>query len=423
MAGGTWDTKNKVRPGVYIRFTSNQANTLTVGDRGVVAICEPLSWGPVAQVMEVEAGADTTPFTGYPASDPHNRFLTEIFKGSNRTPAPKKVLLFRPTADSAVKATVAIGTLTATAVYPGARGNDISVVVTELTEPSGSFQVSTVVDGTVVDQQVGKNVADLKPNAWVTWSGSGALTADTGKSLATGADGNVQAAAYTAFLTAIEPLQFDVLIYDGSDSTTLTAMQSFIKRINREEGKYAQLVAAGMTDPDSYSVINVASGVLLDDGTALTPQQTTWWAGGATAGARFFDSLTYAKYPGAVEVSPKITNSAIIKALEAGSFVLQSDDGAVKVEQDINTQVTVTPDISRAYRKNRVIRTLFTIARDVYAQWSNGFIGVVDNNADGRLLFKGSIVGYLLGPFWTSCMGICWRSRPTTASRTSAPTM
>ena len=47
MAGGTWDTQNKVRPGVYIRFTSGQGMSLTVGDRGTVAICEPMSWGPV----------------------------------------------------------------------------------------------------------------------------------------------------------------------------------------------------------------------------------------------------------------------------------------------------------------------------------------------------------------------------------------
>ena len=58
MPGGTWTTQNKVRPGVYIRFQSTAQNNLTIGERGVVAICEPMSWGPVGQVMTVEAGAD-----------------------------------------------------------------------------------------------------------------------------------------------------------------------------------------------------------------------------------------------------------------------------------------------------------------------------------------------------------------------------
>ena len=47
MAGGTWTSQNKVLPGVYIRFKTGQALGLTVGDRGVVTICEPISWGPV----------------------------------------------------------------------------------------------------------------------------------------------------------------------------------------------------------------------------------------------------------------------------------------------------------------------------------------------------------------------------------------
>ena len=45
MAGGTWQTQNKVRPGVYINFQSEGGLGLSVGNRGVVTICEPMSWG------------------------------------------------------------------------------------------------------------------------------------------------------------------------------------------------------------------------------------------------------------------------------------------------------------------------------------------------------------------------------------------
>ena len=43
MAGGTWQSQNKIRPGVYIRFTSNRDLGLTVSDRGTVAIPAALS--------------------------------------------------------------------------------------------------------------------------------------------------------------------------------------------------------------------------------------------------------------------------------------------------------------------------------------------------------------------------------------------
>lgn len=396
MAGGTWTSQNKIRPGVYIRFRSDTGVGLTVGDRGTVTIPEPLSWGPVAQVMEIEAGADMTPYTGYDITHPKNRFLNEIFKGTNRTAAPKKVLLYRPTASGSAQATATIAPLTVTAKYPGARGNDISVVITELTEPADTFTVSTVVDGEVVDQQTAQTADTLEANDWVSFSGTGALSANTGTPLTGGLDGTVQSAAYSAYLTAIEPYPFDVLIYDGSDTTVQDAMAAFVERIADEAGSYAQLAAAGLTNPDSRFVINVGSGVTLSDGTALTPPQVTWWAGGASAGAQYNESLTYAQYPGAVSVSPLLTNSGYEQALAAGQFVLFADNGVVKVEQDINSLVTFTADISEPYRKNRVMRLLNTIANDIYRQFSEGYIGVVNNNEAGRMQFKGAIVGYLL---------------------------
>ena len=395
MAGGTWTTQNKVRPGVYIRFTTNRALGLTVGERGVVTICEPMSWGPVGEVMTVANGDDMTPYTGYDITNEKNRFLREIFRGTNRTSPPTTLYLYRPAATSSAKATVTTGTLTATAKYPGVRGNDITIVVTEDVDNEGSFFVSTVVDGEIQDQQSAETVADLVPNDWVDWSGTGALTATVGAPLTSGADGTVAASAYSDYLEAIEPYKFDVIIYDGSDSTVQDSMVGFVNRLADENGQYTQLVAANLTAPDSRFVINVMSGVTLADGTTLTPQQVTWWAGGATAGAQFNESLTYATYPTAVAVSPLLTNNQIISALQSGQFILVADFDEVHVEQDIDSLTTYTTDIGVVYKKNRIIRLCNTIANDIYKQFSQNYIGVVNNNDAGRARFKAAIVGYL----------------------------
>ena len=53
----------------------------------------------------------------------------------------------------------------------------------------------------------------------MAWSGTGALAATVGKALSGGADGSPASADYTDFLAAIEPYKFDVLIYDGTDTT------------------------------------------------------------------------------------------------------------------------------------------------------------------------------------------------------------
>ena len=398
MAGGTWTKQDKVRPGVYINFTSESQRGLSIGSRGVVAICEPMSWGPVGKVMEVAAGADTTPFCGYPIYTAQARFLQEIFKGSDRTDGASKVLLYRPAASSSVQATVTEGQMTATALYPGVRGNDITIVVTEQADAEGTFDVQTVVDGVVVDTQTAQNVEELQANGWVTFSGSGALAETAGVKLATGADGTVETAAYTTFLSNIEAYDFDILIYDGDDSTVQAAMVNFVERLANTQGRYSQLVAYGLNVPDSRFVINVCSditGISFADGTTLTGKQLCWWVGGAEAGANYNESLTYAKYLDAVSVTPAMTNDQIIAALQAGKFVVFAENGAVKVDSDINSLTTFTADISKPYQKNRVIRTLHTIANDLYMQFSESFIGVVDNNATGRDLFKAVIVGYL----------------------------
>ena len=381
---------------MYIRFTSSRGLGLVVGERGTVAICEPMSWGPVGEVMTVEPGDDMRQYCGYDITAPQARFLNEIFKGTNRTSGPQTVLLYRPQATSSASATVTSGALTATALYPGARGNDITIVITEDVDNEGSFQVSTVVDGYIMDEQTAATVENLVANDWVTWSGTGALTATVGAPLVGGADGTVAASAYSTFLTAIEPYHFDVLIYDGSDTTVQDAMVQFIKRMNDDNGQYCQLCAAGLTNPDTRYVIDCESAVTLTDGTQLTKYQVCWWLGGAEAGARYNQSLTFASYPNAVAVDPVMTNSEVIDALNAGQIVLFAEDGIIKIWQDINSLVTLTTDITKVYRKNRVIRLCNTIANDVYQQFSDNFIGVVNNNENGRMLFKNAIVGYLL---------------------------
>lgn len=407
MAGGTWARQNKVRPGVYIRFRTINGAALQIGERGVVAICEPMSWGPVGTVMQVAQGADTTPFCGYPITDPNALFLHEIFKGTDRTTPPYKVLLYRPAATGATTATanlMAEGSnngLVINALYPGTRGNGIVIIVTADPDNAGTFEVATVVDNDIVDQQTVTAISDLVPNAWVSFAGTGNLTATSGVTLSGGTNGTIAESAYADALTAFEPYYFDILIYDGSNSVTQLAFQKFVERMANENGSYGQLVTANMEKPDSRFVINVNSGVVLKDGTtsgtSLTPQQTCWWVGGAEAGAQYNESLTYAEYPDAMDVTPKMANSDYIAALQAGELVLAESDGSIKIEQDINSLVTYTPDIGKVYHKNRVMRLCNTIANDLYRQFSAYYIGVVNNNEQGRTMFKSAIVDYMLG--------------------------
>lgn len=400
MAGGTWTAQNKVRPGIYINFKSRGGSGVSQGTRGIVAIPKALSWGPVGRVTAVGAGEDTRLGTGYAVTEPGARFLREMFKGTNVTSAPVKVLLYRLEAEEAAPAAAVISgagdvEVTVTARYPGVRGNGIAVSVAAGVDEPDRFTVSTMVDGQVVDVQQVKEAAELTANDWVSFSGTGVLEATAGVTLAGGADGTVRSAAYAGALEALEPYSFDVLAYDGTDSTVREAMAAFVKRLAEQEGRYSQLVASGAEGADSPYVININDGVVLDDGTELAANEAVWWLAGAQAGAQYYQSLTYAAYPGAADVAARRTNGQIEAGIQAGDIVLTQEFGQVRVETDINTLTTFTPDMGAVFHKNTTMRVCGALANDVYREFSLNYLGKVKNNEAGRSLFKGAVLGYL----------------------------
>ena len=137
MSGGTWISQNKVQPGVYINTKSKGNLPISIGEKGVVAISEPLSWGPSGIIQEIIPGEDLRPYIGYDITSPRAVFLREMMKGSDTTPGPIKILLYRPVGTGGTKAEVTIGDLTVTALYDGIRGNDITIIVQENPETSG----------------------------------------------------------------------------------------------------------------------------------------------------------------------------------------------------------------------------------------------------------------------------------------------
>lgn len=395
MAGGIWRSQNKILPGVYINVKSRQSVTANVGDRGTVAICKPLSWGPTGVVEEYKPGDDPTPIIGAGITSDAALFIREMVKGSGVTSGPNKILIYRPTGTAGAKAAATIGALTATALYDGVRGNDITIVVAADPDTEGGFIVSTVVDGSVVDAQAVTAIGSLTANAWVTFSGEGSLTASAGTALTGGVDPTISASDYAAFFTAIEPYQFDIVAYDGSDSTVIAALAAFVTRMNESIGHKCQAVVANATALNSKFMISVKNGVKLSDGTALTAQDAVYWVAGAEAGATYYQSLTYAQYPGAVSANPKLTDAQAEEAVTGGQICFIDSFGVTKVCTDINSKTTVTTDEGAEFKKNRVMRVMNQFCNDVYEHFSNYFIGKVDNNDAGRNLLRGWIIGYL----------------------------
>ncbi|SCY93270.1 phage tail sheath family protein [Alkaliphilus peptidifermentans] len=387
MTGGTWTTQNKVRPGVYVNFESEGRAMGTIGDRGIVTIPMALSWGPANEVITIEAGENTSIKLGYPMTSPKLILIREALKRA------KTLLLYRLNAGTAASATV--GDLSITAKYSGLRGNDITITVSQDIDDNSKYNVTTFLSGEAVDSQTVTDINNIASNDWVIFSGNGELVETAGTPLTGGSDGVTTNENYLDYLTAIESYSFNTMAVATTDSSLKGVFASFCKRLREDEGRRIQVVLENYPIADYEGIISVKNGVVLADGSILTPVECTAWVAAATAGANVNQSLTYTAYDDAVDASPRYSNGQIIAALQAGEFVFVSSNGRAVVEQDINTLTSFTTKKGREFKKNRVIRVLDSINNDFERIFSDFYIGKISNNEDGRNLLKGECINYL----------------------------
>lgn len=380
---GTWVTQNEDLPGVYTNVVSEPKPLGTLSDRGVVTLPLTLSWGPVKQIITIDAGDDISKALGYDITHASLLLVKEALKRA------KTLLVYR--LNEGTKATVTSGNLVATAKYGGVRGNDISIVIQADIDTPSSFNVRTLVEGREVNTQKVANIDGLVANEWVSFKASATdktLAATAGAPLTGGADGTATNADHSDYMAAIETQDFNTIGVPYDDATLKPLYTTYVNRLRNDEGKNVQVVLPNYSAADSEGVINVTNGVILSDGTVIDKVKAVAWVAAATAAANVNESLTYADYEDAVDVDVRFTNREAIAGVQSGQFFFIFKDGKAKVQQDINTFRSFTPTKNKYFRKNRVIRTLDGIKTDLQRVFENSYIGKVDNNVDGRNIVK-----------------------------------
>ncbi|CAM4017327.1 phage tail sheath C-terminal domain-containing protein [Geobacillus stearothermophilus] len=384
MAGGTWETQNKIRPGAYINFETNSLNTTTPDSNTVVAIPLKLDWGETRKFVKV------TPNTKF--KEVLGKDLNSIVPIREAFKATGQVLIFNLNSGGN-KATATGGGLTATAKYVGSDGNKLSVVVT--VNLDGTATVRTYFDGAVVDTQTVATIADLQPNAFVTFSGQ-LPTVDVTLTLSGGTTGTATNDAYSEFAAGLDTQDFKVVAVGTDDSTVKALLALKVKEWRANYGKNVTLVTNNYNEADHEGVVSVLNGVTLEGGEQLTAKDALYWYAAAYANAGT-SSLTYAEYPGAVDCERK-THEEIEQALKDGHIVYTFNRDSVVVEQDINTFRSFTPTKNQDFRKNKIIREMDIVSDNTQYIYSKYFIGKVSNNDDGRNLFKKEIMKTVLDP-------------------------
>lgn len=394
MAGGKFDRLvGKTRPGTYINFVSTRHDTVGISERGVVIL--PLTkhnYGPKGEYIALDCGGPDAAIAklGYSIYDKdENRqmlLIREAFKKA------AKVLVYRVNGGTQAKAVKE--NITATAKYPGTRGNKLSFTVTA--NPVGGFDVLVNLDGSKVSEYNGlTTVAELaaQDDGYIIFSGTGELTATAGANLAGGTDSTAENADITKFLDSIEGVKFNTLCFPVADASLQAAAKTKIKYIRENIGKGVQVVMPNTSSDDYEGVINVTNAVSVD-GVALTAAEACAWVAAATAAAKNTQSNTCVEYEGAEGVVGAKTHEEAVAAIKNGEFFFSvSEAGAVVVEYDINSLTTFAGDKDKTYCKNRVIRVFDTFAEALQLnfppnKYDNSAIGWDIMEGIGRTILK-----------------------------------
>ncbi|MNB86510.1 Phage tail sheath protein [compost metagenome] len=389
MAGGTWTTQNKVRPGVYVDVSTHSGAIGTVGDRGIAALALVLSWGPAGEIITVTPQTEVLKLLGYDWSHASLLPVREALKRAG------KLLVYR--LNAGVKATATAGGVKATAVHGGTRGNDLTIVISSNIDDENKFDIKTLLQGTEVDRQTVASAAELADNAFVSFeeNGSEGLQAAASIPLAGGSDGTVTNLDHSSFLTKLEVQEFQTVGLLSEDNTLKSLYVSYVKRLRDTEGKKVQAVLADYATADYEGVVSVKNGVILSDGTVVDKVKAVAWTAGATAAAAVNESLTYQAYDDAVDADIRLSHSETEAALQDGNLLFTYSGSKAVVEQDINTLTSFTPDKGKVLSKNRVLRVLDAIAGDMKSIFESYFLGKVSNNEDGRALFWSQCASYM----------------------------
>ncbi|SFR78548.1 phage tail sheath C-terminal domain-containing protein [Anaeromicropila populeti] len=200
-----------------------------------------------------------------------------------------------------------------------------------------------------------------------------------------------------AALSALRTVEFNTIAYpyDGTAyEANKAAIVAWIKTMREIEGVKIQGILANCA-ADSEAMINVVQGIELLDNTILSPAQVTAWTAGAVAGASVNKSNTGLKYEGAIDVVPRMSKTDMEKAIGDGKFIFKVDTAQnVTVVYDINTLTTLTEKKGKQFTKNRVIRTLDGINRDIVSIFESNYVGKVSNNTDGRTMLRATLIQY-----------------------------
>ncbi len=372
--------QNKELPGTYINFVSAASASANLSERGIATMPLELDWGKDGEVFEVESGdfqKNSRKIFGYDYTHDKLKGLRDLFLNA------RTLYVYKLTSGGKKAANDF-----AEALYSGVRGNDLKIAIQVNADDENLFDVKTVLDTAVVDEQTVGKAEDLITNDFVKFRAGAELTATAATPLSGGENGTVDGTAYQTYLDKIESYTYNTMGVVVTDDTTKGLFASFVKRLRDEMGIKFQLVLYNKA-ADYYGTISVKNKVL-DAG--WSEASLVYWVTGVSAGCEVNKSNQNRIYNGEFTVEANYTQNELKKAIKAGEFTLHKVGADIRVLEDINTMVTTSDTQGDIFKDNQTVRVIDQIANDIAVLFNTKYLGVVPNDAAGRISLWSDIV-------------------------------
>ena len=391
LGGGTFQTQNKLLVGSYINFVSAKDANPTMGDRGYVAVALDLDWGADGMVTITAESfqKDAQKIFGYDYTHEKVTPLREIFKNANT------VYVYKLNANGAKKAANSI----ATAKYAGVRGNNLSIKVEANVDVTDAFDVSTYLEGRLVDKQTVKIYSELKSNDYVDFNiSAGSLTSsDQPVQLIGGANGSQATGEdHSKFLAVAESYMFNILVCNSTTKAIVDLYTAYTKRMRDEVGVKFQTVVYGMAGeeeikPNNKGLIVVDTPVISEN---IPAHYSIFWSAGAEAGCEIYNTITNKVYDGDYKLKNDYTKTELEAAIKGGKLVFHKVGDNTRVLVDINSLVEYDLTEGEDFSNNKTIRIIDQLGNDIAVEFNGMFLGKIPNDAAGRISLWNSIDKY-----------------------------
>ena len=382
LGGGTFVTQNKELPGAYINFISAASANAALSDRGIGTMRLEFEWGVVGEIFKVtneEFKKNSLEVFGYDYTHSKLKGLRDLFLNI------QTLYLYKLTSGGQ-KASNDF----AEALYSGVRGNDLKIVIQQNTDDETLFDVRTILETVVVDEQTVTAASELIANKFVKWKSDITLAVTAATPLQGGTNGTVEGEAHQAYLEKIESYTYNTMGVVVTDETTKSLYAAFVKRLRDEMGIKFQLVLYNKT-ADYYGTISVKNKVL-DEGWSAA--SLVYWITGISAGCEVNKSNQNKKYDGEFTIDANYTQTELKKAIKAGEFILHKVGSDIRVLEDINTMITTSDTEGDIFKDNQTVRVIDQIANDIAVLFNTKYLGVVPNDAAGRISLWSDIVAH-----------------------------